>query len=243
MCTVTFLPLKNSILFTSNRDELLSRPAATLPEAYAGNTGKLLYPKDGQAGGTWIAMHGNGKVMVLLNGAFVRHKPKPPYRLSRGLVFIKIFDSPDSRREFERIDLQGIEPFTLVLWQQTQLWEARWDGIDKYLIPLPATRPAIWSSSTLYDEEVILRRKQWFKQWLSQTKNITSEKIRLFHEMGGEGDERNDLRMNRDGKLSTISITGIELLATKAIMHYRDLKAGLQSVNEWHYLPNTTFKV
>ena len=233
MCTVTFLPLNDRILITSNRDEQILRAPAELPEAYEYSSGKILFPKDGKAGGTWIAMHNNGNVMVLLNGAFRRHISAPPYRKSRGLIFLDIFDSEDPRLEFETIDLAGIEPFTLVIWQHNQLFESRWDGKDKCITPLPANSPRIWSSATLYDEEVIARRKQWFNQWLSENKYVTAEHIRLFHEFGGDGDERNSLRMNRDGILSTVSITGIEIMHDRSVMHYKDLSAGLLSVNEW----------
>ncbi len=234
MCTVTFMPLRGSILLTSNRDEQTLRAPAALPEIYMYSSGKILFPKDGKAGGTWIALHNNGNVMVLLNGAFKKHQPQPPYRRSRGLIFLDIFDAEEPRVAFENICLSGIEPFTIVLWQHSELWEARWDGHEKYIIALPVDVPRMWSSVTLYDDEVIARRKMWFEQWQEETSWKTAENMRLFHEFGGDGNEHTDLRMNRDGLLQTISITGIEILPDKAVMHYRDFNAGLVSVNEWY---------
>lgn len=234
MCTVTFIPLKDRVLITSNRDEQLIREPAALPEAIEMTTGKILFPKDGRAGGTWVALHNNGNAMVLMNGAFKKHKHNPPYRKSRGLIFLDIFDTPDPVIAFEKIDLQGIEPFTIVIWAYATLTEARWDGRDKFIIPLPATVPYIWSSATLYDDEVIALRKKWFSKWLEETPFITAETIRTFHEFGGNGDESISLKMNRNGLLQTVSITGIELLRNKAVMHYKDFLAGLVSVNEWY---------
>ncbi len=234
MCTVTFLPLQNKILLTSNRDEQTLRAAALLPEAYELNSGKILFPKDGQAGGTWVAMHNNGNAMVLLNGAFQKHKHNPPYRMSRGLVFLEILDSELPIVSFENIDLENIEPFTLVIWQQGKLFDARWDGKDKSIIPLPVNVPHIWSSVTLYDAEVVALRKAWFDRWLHDTNYKTAESIRQFHEFGGDGDEKINLKMNRAGKLQTLSITGIEITPYKAIMHYKDFLGGLISVNEWY---------
>lgn len=233
MCTVTFLPFKDRVLITSNRDEQKLRAPAAMPEAVEFATGKILFPKDGQAGGTWVALHQNGNAMVLLNGAFVRHAHRPPYRKSRGIIFLDIFDHTDPASAFDAIDLDNIEPFTIVIWQQGQLWEAKWDGKDKYILPKSADKPRIWSSVTLYDTEVIEKRKQWFYEWLSENKQPTAEDVRQFHEFGGEGDERIDLRMNRDGKLLTVSITGIELTPKKGIMHYKDLVTDLSSVNDW----------
>ncbi len=234
MCTVTFLPLKHEILFTSNRDEHILRAPAALPEAVEMQYGKVLFPKDGEAGGTWIALHQNGNAMVLLNGAFKKHKHRPPYRKSRGLIFLEIFDTPDPVSAFEDIDLDGIEPFTLVIWAHGALNETRWDGQEKYRIALSADVPHIWSSATLYDEEVVALRKQWFAKWLEATPYKTAESIRLFHEFGGDSDETINLKMNRDGILQTVSITGIEIKPNKAAMYYKDLLAGLVSVNEWY---------
>ena len=234
MCTVTFLPFNDSVLITSNRDEATVRLPAALPEAYEFHSGKILFPKDGQAGGTWIALHNNGNAMVLLNGAFKKHHHLPPYRKSRGLVFLDIFDSNEPHKSFQEIDLTGIEPFTLVIWEQQTLWEARWDGAEKYIIPLPADIPRIWSSVTLYDDEVIARRRAWFNQWLKENPYRSADKIRRFHEFGGDGDPTNSFKMNRNGILQTVSITGIEIKQHKALMHYKDILGGLVSVNEWY---------
>ncbi len=234
MCTVTFLPSNGRVLLTSNRDEQTLREPAELPEAYEFPNGKILFPKDGRAGGTWIALHNNGNAMVLLNGAFKKHTHQPPYRKSRGLIFLDIFDTESPKAAFEQTGLDNIEPFTIVIWQQGALWEGRWDGHEKYLTPLPADAPRIWSSATLYDDEVVVLRKDWFNQWLAATKYKTAERIRQFHEFAGDGDEHISLKMNRKGLLQTVSITGIEILPNKAIMHYKDMLAGLVSVNEWY---------
>jgi len=234
MCTVTYMPLENSVLFTSNRDEQTQRAPAELPETYLYSSGKILFPKDGKESGTWIALHNNGNVMILLNGAFKKHIPHPPYRRSRGLIFLDIFDTEEPKATFENICLDDIEPFTLVIWQHGTLWDARWDGYEKYITPLPAHTPRIWSSVTLYDDEIITRRKMWFAKWQNETTYKTAESIRLFHEFGGDGNEHTNLRMNRNGILQTVSITGIEIMPDKAIMHYKDINAGLVSVNEWY---------
>ncbi len=233
MCTVTFLPFGDRIYITSNRDEQTARPPADLPEAAVFSTGKILFPRDQKAGGTWIALHNNGNVMVLLNGAFIKHLHKPPYRKSRGLIFLDIFDSELPTEAFREIDLRGIEPFTLVIWQHGELWEARWDGTDRFLTPKPSDVPRMWCSVTLYDPEVIARRRAWFDAFLSEQKYVTGEQVRAFHEFAGDGDEANSLKMNRSGIVQTVSITGVEIRRNRSVMHYKDFSAGLVSVNEW----------
>lgn len=232
MCTVTYVPLKNSILLTSNRDEQIIREPALLPEKYQQKSGDILMPKDGKAGGTWMAMHNNGNSMVLLNGAFKKHIPNPPYRKSRGLIFLEIFDGNSPITIFNTIDLSNIEPFTLVIWQYNELIEARWDGKEKYVTPLPISQPRIWSSSTLYNDEVTAKRKSLFDKWLKETTYKTAEEIRLFHEFAHDKDI--SVRIGGNGMLQTVSITGIEITKEKAIMHYKDILAGLVSVNEWY---------
>ena len=75
MCTVSFIPLQNGFLLTSNRDEKIYRPTIA-PQVYIENDLKLLYPKDEKAGGTWIVAKEDGTTIVLLNGAFVNHQKK-----------------------------------------------------------------------------------------------------------------------------------------------------------------------
>jgi uncharacterized protein with NRDE domain len=162
MCTVTFLPCGDKIFLTSNRDEQVQRPTASQPVIENLATGKILYPKDGKAGGTWIALHNNGNAMVLLNGAKEKHRHKPPYKKSRGLVFLDVFDNKFPSTKFLRTDLHGIEPFSLIIWDNKQLFEARWDGNHALIQEIDHAVPHIWSSVTLYDKGVIKKREQWF---------------------------------------------------------------------------------
>jgi hypothetical protein len=235
MCTVTYLPFSDRVLITSNRDEATLRTPASHPLVANVNTGKILFPKDGLAGGTWIGMHSNGHVMVLLNGAFQKHKHQPPYRKSRGLIFIDILDSHEPVNQFQSINLQNIEPFTLVIWYQSTLWEAKWNGTEKFLQPITTDEPHIWSSVTLYDPEVVEKRENWFQQWLIGRQNISSEEIVSFHEFAGDGDAKNDLKMNRNGLLQTVSITGMEIREHSATMTYKELLDNTSSVHDWQF--------
>lgn len=224
MCTVTFIPSGDNIFITSNRDEKHWRSNALQPSVYLGKTGNLLYPKDGDAGGTWIAAHENGNAIVFLNGAFIRHTPEPPYRKSRGLVLLDLIDSPNPVDAFNRIPLHHIEPFTAVLWSNGQLYEYRWNGAQKFATLLPVSQPHIWSSATLYDEEVVKKRKSWFNKWLQQHKQPSPGDILHFHQFTGDGDTHNDLRMNRNGQVFTVSVTLMALTDETTQMHYLDLK-------------------
>ena len=90
MCTVTYIPTNDKYFISANRDERNSRSNAIAPIVYLINQRKIIFPRDGDAGGSWIALHENRNAAVLLNGAFEKHIAMPPYRESRGKVFLKI---------------------------------------------------------------------------------------------------------------------------------------------------------
>lgn len=223
MCTVTYIPLGNKILLTSNRDEKGIRKKAIPPEISAGNNTKLLFPKDAQAGGTWIGASESGTLMVLLNGGFIKHEPAAAYRKSRGMIFLDVLSETKALPAFKRINLLGIEPFTLIIWEDGMLYECRWSGEEKYIREMDIHQPHIWSSVTLYTSEIIQRREQWFKNWLQQHPQPSAADIRRFHLFGGEGDQENDICMNRNNTMFTVSITNMECNYKQVVMRYEDL--------------------
>lgn len=234
MCTVSFIPVNDKVFITSNRDEKHWRLPAQPPMNYEFNNCEMIFPRDGDAGGTWISLCNNGNAGVLLNGAFTRHERKESYAKSRGLVFLEIMDHTRPLHTFLKTSLVGIEPFTLILWQQNNLYECRWDADEmKHCIPLKNYRPYIWSSSTLYNDEVRKKRELWFAKWLNQHPTPAKEEILEFHHFAGDGDQKNDLFMNREGKVFTVSITNIELDAEYGVMNYTDVVSKQKSEAEF----------
>jgi hypothetical protein len=224
MCTVTYIPTNEKYFISSNRDEKTSRGQAIPPDVYEFNNRKLIFPKDTDAGGSWIALHENGNAAVLLNGAFEKHVPAAAYRQSRGQVFLNIISGERPVREFHQAELAEVEPFTLILLEEQNLYECRWDGWQKYYLQLKKHRPYIWSSVTLYDKETIGKREKWFAGFLNQNPNPTQHDVLQFHQFAGEGDEKNDLLMERDRDYSTVSITSMLLTADRGSMKYLDIK-------------------
>jgi uncharacterized protein with NRDE domain len=223
MCTVTFIPLKNKFFITSNRDEKILRKRALSPAVYSLEDTNILYPKDTGGGGTWIAMHENGNAIVLLNGCFKKHTPAPPYIKSRGIILLEVIKTAFPFKTFQRLNLSGVQPFTLVLLDNNFLYECRWDGKLKHQKELDSTKSYIWSSVTLYDDEIIQKREQWFKEWLAKNPQPTMRDILNFHLFTGDGDMHNDLRMNRNNEMLTLSVTGMEINNDKGTMQYYDL--------------------
>lgn len=228
MCTVTFIPSRDSIFLTSNRDEKSWRKDAVPPTVYDFESGKILFPKDADAGGTWIAVHENGNAIVFLNGGFVFHQSEPPYRKSRGLILLDLIEGATPYNSFLAIKLNGIEPFTAIVWDDDHLFECRWDGQEKHCKQYDESLPRIWSSVTLYDEEIIQKRQSWFEEWISSKAKIERPDILHFHQFTGDGDKHNDLLMNREGKVFTVSVSSLCLQKNKASIVYLDLKNDLQ---------------
>jgi uncharacterized protein with NRDE domain len=223
MCTVTYISQPNGFFLTSNRDEKKIRLQADAPKLYPFASGNMMFPKDGTTGGTWIALHENGNAMVLLNGGVVSHQYSPPYRKSRGLIFLDIFDHPQPIAAFDSISLQKIEPFTLVIRQQDLLFEARWDGSEKLMKELDPLQSYVWSSSTLYPDHVIQKRKEWFRSFLQNNSAMDQNHILNFHRFAGDGDKANDVLMNRNDELFTVSITLLHQQYGSCKMNYYDL--------------------
>ena len=239
MCTVTYLPLPRAgFLLTSSRDEKTIRPTAAFPVTYTLGNQTVCFPKDPQSAGTWVAASSRLTV-CLLNGAFRAHEPRAPYRHSRGLVVLSVFDYPSPAAWFATYNFTGIEPFTLVIVQSgsdqgesylghqhvERLWEVRWDGQTPHIRQLNPQLPQIWSSVTLYSDEIIARRQHWFGEWLRQHPNgaVTVNDIRSFHKQAGAGDNANAVQMNRGNGMQTVSLTTIQHDGTHASMCYEDL--------------------
>ncbi|AYL98822.1 NRDE family protein [Mucilaginibacter celer] len=231
MCTVTYLPTKNGFQLTSNRDENVNRGQAIVPRLYKGERHTLLYPKDADRNGSWIAAKNNGDVVVLLNGAFVKHTAMPPYKTSRGLVLMELINAEDPYSAYKDNDLEGVEPFTLVLYAGSMLYECRWDGERKYIKPLDTREAYIWSSATLYNENAAAKRLKWFNDWKAAEPENGIGDIMHFHHHAGQGDADDALVINRGGKMKTVSITNINVGPQNLTMTYHDLRDGNEHIN------------
>lgn len=226
MCTVTYLPTgENTFILTSNRDESPSRGALQLTKKQLPNNLQILFPKDPKAGGTWIATGDNNKLLVLLNGAFERHKRNLPYRRSRGLVVLDFFSYKTADEFIQHYDFENIEPFTMVIYSENKLTEFRWDEKQKYIRSLATDQAYIWSSAPLYTPKYQKIREILFQKWLLNypTQNYTPKDSIQFHQSGGTGSPANDFVMNRLNIVRTISITCIEKQANQFTLQHQDL--------------------
>lgn len=223
MCTVTYIPRqKGDFILTSNRDEQASRSPKSLTLTEQDGQ-ELLFPRDTAAGGTWIASSDANRVVCLLNGAFRSHDRRPPYRRSRGLMVLDFFSYGKAEDFFRLYNFQGMEAFTMVIVERGKLWEFRWDEEKQYLSSLDSEKPHIWSSSTLYNEKAKEKRRTWFEAWIKNSHIFNRENSLYFHRTAGDGDPWNDVIMNREGIVQTVSITSILKSADRIDVMYHEL--------------------
>ena len=222
MCTVVYIPSREKKYFASLRDESPARPAAWVPKEFIKDGKTCLAPKDPVAGGTWIGVNESGNAVILLNGGFENHQPKPGYRKSRGIVANEFLLSSSAFSYWEIADLQDIEPFTLIIWENEQLSQLVWDGNEKHRLMPEVDKPHIWSSSTLYELPAKKMRKALFDQWARLHPSIL-DFFKSFEDI------ENGFLVNRNEKIKTVSYTFIELTADYAEFDYIDFSSGKYS--------------
>jgi uncharacterized protein with NRDE domain len=232
MCTVTYIPKgNNEFIFTQNRDESPNRSAHNLIKTSL-NGKEILFPKDTGAGGTWIAISDSNQLVSILNGAFSKHKHRPPYRKSRGIMALEFFDFSNAEQFLQTYHFDGMEPFTMVIYDDGKLFDFRWDGLYKFIEELDVNQTYLWASSTLYSKEAKMKRRVWFEKWKSGRIDFSQSVILDFHRTAGDGDPENDLVMNRSNLVRTTSITSIIKTSSKFEMYFSDLLSGKNLENE-----------
>jgi uncharacterized protein with NRDE domain len=225
MCTVSFVCTNDKVIITSNRDEKIIRPSAIPPRNYKLNGKNLIYPKDPKAGGTWYVLNENGTVLVLLNGADEKHQVRLSYRKSRGLIVLEMISSISPKEFWNEIDLDNIEPFTLVLFQEQQLFQLRWNGVEKSSVSLEIDKNYVWSSSTLYSKDIREQRSNWFYSFLDANSEITEDRMLHFHRYTETDNNEHGLVINRNNELKTLSITQAVIEKNKVVLRHLDLIA------------------
>ncbi|MEO5889896.1 MAG: NRDE family protein [Ferruginibacter sp.] len=224
MCTVIYIPAGKKKYFASLRDENPARPQALVPQIYPAGEISYLCPADALAGGSWIGVNTICKSIVLLNGGFENHLKKSVYRQSRGAIVIALLRSEEPLIDWSLLDLNEIEPFTLILLDNEKLFELVWTGDQKRRRKMDATCAHIWSSSTLYDAEAKRIREALFRNWLINNPKIT--KFSLFNFFTVSSDQCNGFIINRNETIKTLSYTFLEISnKSQATMNYYDMQS------------------
>ncbi len=225
MCTVTYIPLQDGFVLTSSRDEKKYRPTI-VPKYYRHINSVLIYPRDEVAHGSWIAASQNKKIACLLNGAFNNHVKEDHYAISRGQILLQILDSKLFEIAFIKLKLSTVEPFTLLLIdykKHLNITQLVWDGEHKHIRNICSTQASIWSSVTLYPEQVREFRQQWFHNWILANCNVVDHNIYDFHTAKHSSIDSQNILMTGENDLQTLSISQIKISYYEQSLLYNDL--------------------
>jgi hypothetical protein len=171
---------------------MVTRPSAIALKLYC--KWQECYLQDPKAGGTWYVVDENGTVLVLLNGAEEKHTIKLSYK-SRGLI---VFGNVS--RFWNTIDLDGIEPFTIVLFQEQDLFN--FGGVElKEAMQLDTDRGIfgllLLCTPRKLEGTIYLKRFRYAYE-------VVRVEMYDFHRHAEEG---NGLVINRNEELKTFSIS------------------------------------
>lgn len=222
MCTVIYIPHNDKMFFASLRDESPLRPTAINPEIYTKGDITVLSPMDAMAGGTWLGINNQHNIVILLNGGFEKHEHLEPYKKSRGLIVNELLQSSKPIQVWELLDLENIEPFTLMVWSSGSLSHLVWDGVAKHQNSLDITKPHLLSSSSLYDTEAKKKRSLLFHNWMASQPVVNRTSV--FDFFNSYKESENGYIMNRNELVKTLSYSFIELTDNEvAELSYSDL--------------------
>jgi hypothetical protein len=123
-------------------------------------------------------------------------------------VLLESFDYDEPIDFCEQYNFHNIEPFTMLLLENKQFIELRWDGLKRHIRLLSQSIPQIWSSFTLYDPSVQSRRKRWFYDFLDKNLGYAHpDDIWQFHKTEQKDDPENGILMRRPSGVQTVSLT------------------------------------
>ncbi len=173
MCTVTILYNAQGYQLTMNRDERQDREAEISPV----HDGTAIYPRDGAAGGTWVAATDAGESFCLLNRYdAVEYAPTA----SRGEIILRCIKNSAGWLSPET--LSAYISFTLLHVTLNTLQQYDWNGVT-----LECSAPSIepyfhLSSSSWNAEQVLAFRKEQAETWWKEGAALDVEKnIPTYH--------------------------------------------------------------
>ncbi|MCD4677602.1 MAG: NRDE family protein [Desulfobacula sp.] len=222
MCTVSYIPKENGGFYlTHNRDESIRRRIA-VPPIYKNINGiEALTPIDREGGGTWIAAYDDGRVLCLLNGTKKAHTPNPPYKHSRGLVIFDYVKYSDIHDFANRYELNNLEPFTLLVYENNSLYEFRRDETKYSIKELNRALPYLYLSATLYSEGLQIERKKQLHEFTRSEIKVNTNRIVDFHK-NIVAETTVHAKYQDPQLIKTVSITHIDFTGDKAEMIYHD---------------------
>ena len=185
MCTVSWRQTEEGYDLFFNRDELRSRADEHPPTLGARADVTFIMPRDGQAGGTWLAANDRGLTVCLLNDYANPWRPSVSRaRLSRGHIVAEAADARTLDDVLRRVEVQPlplIAPFQLLALQpgETPLL-LHWNGAA-LVRSRRELSPPLLTSSSFATGTVIAARFATYERLVRIPAHPTVDELAYFH--------------------------------------------------------------
>ncbi len=183
MCTVSWIHNPGGYELFCNRDELLTRKPAFPPQVSDIRGVRILAPRDGDFGGSWIGVNEFGLSLSLLNLYQSSARQVGPFT-SRGLLLMDLAQCRSQEQLIEHLtgkELKRFQPFTLLaLEPDNTALIAKWDG-GEFLLDRVGDRHMPLTSSSFDSAKVVEMRKRNFYGLMSSVDAIDSNFFCSFH--------------------------------------------------------------
>jgi len=235
MCTVSWSDGPDGLHIFCNRDEQRAREAATPPAPGDRDGLHFLAPRDGRAGGTWIATNERGLAVCLLNH-YPRPSPPPPAnRVSRGELVLSLMGCPDVEHARALLQAGALAPYQpcIVLLFFRRPGEASaaqperfaWDGSQVEHTVIERMVPQ--TSSSFMTEAVIASRVGHFDTLMQTVPRPTGqsplpEDLLAYHRSHHPTKGAYSVCMHRPDA-HTVSFTHLQIGPEQATMDYTPL--------------------
>ena len=210
MCTLCWLGAPGGYAVYFNRDERRTRRPGLRPVVSQQDGVRFVAPRDGDHGGTWIAVNQHGVTVALLN---VYTGPPAPGResTSRGLLVLGLAIArsvAEAESRLRSLDRAPFQPFQLALFGPAEVPRAvHWDGTALDVRDLgEADRPL---TSSGYDAGGAARsRRAEFRRLSAERGAVDAALLEAFHR--SHAPERGALSpcMHRE-EAATVSFTRV----------------------------------
>jgi uncharacterized protein with NRDE domain len=221
MCTVTWTRATGGYDLFFNRDERRTRKPALPPTILKTGNTSYIAPRDGDHGGTWIAVNEHGLTLALLN-----HYPAESAAAnggtSRGHVVTSLIDAPDARAAAGRLNpaaLAAYRPFLLIAIDTAAFATLhQWDGHRLGTRCVPDSDVPV-STSSFESAAVVARRRERFAAMREQGARVDVELLMRYHTSRDEKGDAFSVFMQRPDA-QTVSISRVEVRPGRAAFTY-----------------------
>ncbi len=222
MCTVSWLHAAGGFELFSNRDERIGRAPERPPELDVEAGVQFLSPRDGEAGGTWVAVNEFGVALTLLNG-YRSEAGSAANFVSRGALVTGLASAgslDELAARVEAAELTRYRSFVLLVLAANQpAWIADWDGAELRVDRDGEARRPLVSSSFEAGRAVETRRAR-FEALRAERGAVDAELLAEFHRSHADGPGPFSVCMHRDDA-ATRSFTRVTVTAERVELSYQ----------------------